>query len=47
MPLELAQKNWKRINGSNRLTLVVNNVKLKDEEQVTDPSDRNAACRPR
>ena len=38
-----AQKNWKRIKGFNLLTLVVNNVKFKDGEQVQDQSDRNAA----
>ncbi len=41
--LESAQKRWKRIKGFNLLTLVVNNVKFKDGEQVTDQSDRNAA----
>lgn len=41
--LESAQKNWKRIKGFNLLTLVVNNVKFKDGEQVQDQSDRNAA----
>ena len=41
--LESAQKKWKRIKGFNLLTLVVNNVKFKDGEQVQDQSDRNAA----
>jgi len=41
--LESAQRNWKRIKGFNLLTLVVNNVKFKDGEQVQDQSDRNAA----
>jgi transposase-like protein len=41
--LESAQKNWKRIKGFNLLTLVVNNAKFKDGEQVQDQSDRNAA----
>ena len=41
--LESAQKNWKRIKGFNLLTLVVNNVKFKDGEEVQDQSDRNAA----
>jgi transposase-like protein len=41
--LESAQKNWKRIKGFNLLTLVVNNVKFKDGEQVKDQSDRSAA----
>jgi len=41
--LESAQKNWKRIKGFNLLTLVVNNVKFKDGEQVQDQSDRNVA----
>lgn len=41
--LESAQKKWKRIKGFNLLTLVVNNVKFKDGEQVSDQSDRNAA----
>jgi hypothetical protein len=40
---ESAQKNWKRIKGFNLLTLVVNNVKFKNGEQVQDQSDRNAA----
>jgi hypothetical protein len=41
--LESAQKSWKRIKGFNLLTLVVNNVKSKDGEQVQNQSDRNAA----
>jgi hypothetical protein len=41
--LESAQKNWKRIKGFNLLTLVVNNVKFKDGEQVQDQSDGNVA----
>ena len=41
--LESAQKHWKRIKGSNLLTLVVNNVKFKDGEPVRDQSDRSAA----
>jgi len=41
--LESAQKNWKWIKGFNLLTLVVNNVKFKDGEQVQDQSDRNVA----
>jgi transposase-like protein len=41
--LESAQKKWKRIKGFNLLTLVVNNVKFKDGEQVQDQSDRNVA----
>ncbi len=41
--LESAQKHWKRIKGFNLLTLVVNNVKFKDGEQVRDQSDRSAA----
>lgn len=41
--LESAQRNWKRIKGFNLLTLLVNNVKFKDGEQVQDQSDRNAA----
>jgi hypothetical protein len=34
---------WKRIKGFNLLTLVVNNVKFKDGEQVQDQSDRSVA----
>ena len=30
------KQHWKRIKGFNLLTLVVNNVKLKDGEQVRD-----------
>ena len=41
--LETAQKRWQRIRGFNMLTLVVNNVKFKDGEQVEDQSDRNVA----
>jgi transposase-like protein len=41
--LESAQKKWKRIKGFNLLTLVVNNVKFKDGEQVQDQSDRSVA----
>ena len=41
--LESAQKKWKRIKGFNLLTLVVNNVKFKDGEQVQDQSDWNVA----
>jgi len=41
--LETAQKRWQRIRGFNLLTLVVNDVKFKDGEQVEDQSDRNAA----
>ena len=41
--LESAQKHWKRIKGFNLLALVVNNVKIKDGEQVRDQSDRIAA----
>jgi len=41
--LESAQKNWKRIKGFNLLTLVVNNVKFKNGEQVQDQSDGNVA----
>ena len=41
--LESVQKHWKRIKGFNLLTLVVNNVKFKDGEQVRDQSDRSAA----
>ena len=41
--LESAQKKWKRIKGLNLLTLVVNNVKFKDGEQVQDQSDRSVA----
>jgi len=41
--LESAQNNRKRIKGFYLLTLVVNNVKPKDGEQVQVQSDRNAA----
>ena len=37
------KQHWKQIKGFNLLTLVVNNVKLKDGEQVRDQSDRSAA----
>lgn len=37
------RRNWKRIKGFNLLTLLINNVKFKDGEQVQDQSDRNAA----
>ena len=41
--LESAQKNWKRIKGLNLLTLVVNNMRFKDSEQVQNQSYRNLA----
>jgi transposase-like protein len=41
--LQSAQKRWKRIKGFNKLELVVNNVRFRDGEQVTDQSDRTAA----
>ncbi len=40
--LESAQNKWKQIKGFNLLTLVVNNVKFKDGERVSDQSDKNA-----
>ena len=41
--LQSAQKRWKRIKGFRKLELVVNNVRFRDGEQVTDQSDRTAA----
>lgn len=45
--LESAQKRWKKIKGFALLTLVVNNVKFKDGEQIVEKLDekldRNAA----
>ncbi|WP_035414179.1 IS256 family transposase [Chromohalobacter israelensis] len=41
--LQSAQKRWRRIKHSQKLELVVSNVKFQDGEQVTDQSDRNAA----
>ncbi len=41
--MESAQKRWIKIRGFNLLTLVVNNVKFKDGEQVVEELDRFAA----
>ena len=41
--LQSAQKGWKRIKGFRKLKLVVNNVQVRNGEQVTDQSDRLAA----
>lgn len=42
--LQTAQKSWNRLKGFEQLTLVVNNVRFKDGEQVEDEaSDRNVA----
>lgn len=41
--LETAQKRWKRIKGFNMLSLVVNNVKFRDGEQVQEQSEGDAA----
>ena len=41
--LQSAQKRWRRIKHSQKLELVVSNVKFQDGEQVADQSDRNAA----
>lgn len=41
--LQSAQKRWKRIKGFRKLELVVNNVRFRNAEQVTDQSDRAAA----
>ena len=41
--LEAAQKKWRRIQGFNLLTLVVNNVAFKDGEQVEKQSTEKAA----
>ncbi|CAM5212920.1 IS256 family transposase [Oligella ureolytica] len=41
--LQSAQKRWNRLKGFNLLTLVVNNVKFQDGEQVMEQSDRKAA----
>ncbi len=37
-----AQKRWRRIKGFDLLTLVTDNVKFTNGEQVEDPSDRTA-----
>ena len=41
--LQSAQQGWKRIKGFRKLELVVNNVRFRNGEQVTDQSDRLAA----
>jgi putative transposase len=41
--MESAQKRWIKIRSFNLLTLVVNNVKFKDGEEVVEESDRKAA----
>ena len=41
--MESAQKRWRKIKGFALLTLVVNNVKFEDGEQVVEQLDRNAA----
>ena len=41
--LQSAQKRWNRLKGFNLLTLVVNNVKFQDGEQVMEQSDRKTA----
>ena len=41
--LQSAQKRWRRIKHSQKLELVVSNVKFQDGEQVTDQSDRTVA----
>ncbi len=38
-----AQKRWRKIKGFALLTLVINNVKFEDGEQVVEQLDRNAA----
>jgi putative transposase len=40
--MESAQKRWRKIKGFNLLTLVVNNVKFEDGEQVVEQSDTKA-----
>lgn len=41
--LEAAQKHWKKLKGFNLLTLVINNIKFKDGEQVVGQSNSEAA----
>ena len=41
--LQSAQKRWNRLKGFQLLTLVVNNVKFQDGEQVMEQSDRKTA----
>ena len=41
--LQSAQKCWNRLQGFQLLTLVVNNVKFQDGEQVMEQSDRKTA----
>jgi len=41
--LQSTEKRWKRIKGAKKLELVVNNVRFKDGEQLTDQSDIGAA----
>lgn len=41
--LQSAQKRWNRLKGFQLLTLVVNNVKFQDGEQVMEQSDRKIA----
>ena len=44
--LETAQKRWRRIQGFNLLTLVVNNVIFKDGKQEDEQSTEKAAWMP-
>lgn len=41
--MESAEKKWRKIKGFGLLTLVVNNVKFKNGEQVKDQPARDAA----
>ena len=41
--MESAQKRWRKIKGFALLTLVVNNIKFEDGEQVLEQLDRTAA----
>ena len=41
--LESAQMSWRRIQGSCKLELVINNVDFRNGGQLTEQSDRNAA----
>ncbi len=41
--MESAQTRWRKIKGFALLTLVLNNVKFENGEQVVEQLDRNAA----
>ncbi len=41
--LESTQMNWRRIQGFRKLEFVINNVEIRNGEQLTEQADRNTA----